>query len=106
VLRMAQPQRVLRMAQPQRVLRKAKPKPWPMRINAISAVRIAREQLIHTQDFEARPNVLRALYQVELAMSAPSSECRLAKPFAPIVQVADSPGVLHYECTHAPRHFF
>ena len=74
-------------------------------IDAIIAVRTAREQLIHIQDFGALPNVLQALEQAERELSAPSSACRLAKPFAPIVQVGDLHG-LHYECTHAPPHTF
>jgi hypothetical protein len=32
-----------------------------------------------------------------------TSECRKAKPFAPIVQIGDNSG-LYYECTHNPSH--
>ena len=33
------------------------------------------------------------------------TECRLARPFAEIIQVGDGSGI-HYECTHDPSHTF
>jgi hypothetical protein len=33
------------------------------------------------------------------------TECRLARPYAEIIQVGDSSGI-HYECTHDPSHTF
>ncbi|GAA0585871.1 hypothetical protein GCM10009534_20010 [Kribbella sandramycini] len=32
-----------------------------------------------------------------------ASECRQAKPFAPIIQIGDKTG-LYYTCTHTPPH--
>lgn len=48
--------------------------------------------------------VEQALDRAEEA-SVMSSECRLAKPFAPIRQIGDTTG-LYYECTHHPAHRF
>lgn len=75
------------------------------RSEALSAVRIARGHLTDLERFGELPKVLHALDLVERELSVPTSECRLAKPFAPIVQIGDSSG-LHYECTHSPSHTF
>ncbi|MGI8668066.1 MAG: hypothetical protein ACR2N4_18880 [Jatrophihabitans sp.] len=75
------------------------------RIDAVSAVRLARGHLADGERFDELPAVLHALDLAERELIAPTSECRLAKPFAPIVQIGDSTG-LHYECTHSPSHSF
>lgn len=41
----------------------------------------------------------------EAERSLSSSECRLDRPYANIVQVGDASGI-HYECTHHPSHRF
>jgi hypothetical protein len=71
---------------------------------AISAVRAARNELSALPRSEALPKILAGLDQAERELVAPS-ECRLAKPYAPIIQVGDANG-LHYECTHSPPHDF
>jgi hypothetical protein len=71
------------------------------RAQAFDDIREARRELA-SSDSEVPDVVDRALEEAERELSS-DSECRLAEPFAPIIQVGDQSG-LHYECTHFPSH--
>jgi hypothetical protein len=70
----------------------------------VEAIRAAHKELSSVSELEALPRILAGLVQAEEELTV-GSECRKAKPYAPIIQVGDEHG-LHYECTHSPPHVY
>ncbi|HZX04298.1 hypothetical protein [Kribbella sp.] len=69
---------------------------------AIKAMREARAMVQEAFGQELPGHVVEAFDNAERELFA-ASECRLAKPFAPIIQIGDTDG-LYYACTHNPSH--
>lgn len=74
------------------------------RAEVVEAIRAAHKELASVSELDALPKILAGLTQAEEDLTV-GSECRMSRPYAPIIQVGDEHG-LHYECTHSPPHIF
>jgi len=72
------------------------------RRRAVQAMREARA-IIRDEFGPALPGRLEEAFDKAERELFAGSECRQAKPFAPIIQIGDQNG-LYYACTHNPSH--
>jgi len=72
------------------------------RQRAVKAMRDARATIRDQFGPDLPSQVEEALDKAERELYS-ASECRQAKPFAPIIQIGDKSG-LYYACTHNPVH--